>query len=514
MFRHLQMAKTLFLPAFLLAGFSYTFAQTVHDKDRILSSNRRDSTKTPLREPRMNEPPKLPFERSVIIYYKGPRTSSKSDARAVRDQPSGGETGDPKKSAGNFAAVRSPKAARTGILLQLEPRLIYYRVPGPSPSVMKTSETHLEKKTPAAVSSAKAESGPALNALSDPARKKQLQYSVQSNRFSGEAADFTASKLSVGLKVESIGPKPIEVRPAATKKSLPSLVTARPSELSMNLVPRPVPGSPVQPNLVDSKQDEARPVDLASPAEKTFADPVSHVGAAAYATAEVAEMNNSAVGLTIEANYSEAEALLRKAIEAEPGMAKLHRNLSIVYERMSKIDEAVVSAREAAKLAPDEPSVLEQLCALELATDNSENAIRCFEKLGSLRPLDVLSQTHYGTALFRSGKVDESLPVLEKAAASTPVLAEAQNAVGVVYYMQKRVDEAIEAFKRGVEAAPHLFKIRFNLGVAQLSIQNRAGAISQYNILKAENPELAGQLYRMLYGGQILFVDDMKSRKR
>ena len=80
--------------------------------------------------------------------------------------------------------------------------------------------------------------------------------------------------------------------------------------------------------------------------------------------------------------------------------------------------------------------------------------------------------------------------------------------------MQKRVDEAIEAFKRGVEAAPHLSKIRFNLGVAQLSIQNRAGAISQYNILKAENPELAGQLYRMLYGGQILFVDDMKSRKR
>ena len=84
----------------------------------------------------------------------------------------------------------------------------------------------------------------------------------------------------------------------------------------MNLVPRPVPGSPVQPNLVDSKQDEARPVDLASPAEKTFADPVSHVDAAAYATAEVAEMNNSAVGLTIEANYSEAESLLRKAIEA------------------------------------------------------------------------------------------------------------------------------------------------------------------------------------------------------
>ncbi|MEO8649272.1 MAG: hypothetical protein ABI539_08915 [Acidobacteriota bacterium] len=40
---------------------------------------------------------------------------------------------------------------------------------------------------------------------------------------------------------------------------------------------------------------------------------------------------------------------------------------------------------------------------------------------------------------------------------------------------------------------------RFNLGVVQLVKRNRPAVLSQYRILKGSNPNLADQLYKMLY---------------
>jgi tetratricopeptide (TPR) repeat protein len=219
---------------------------------------------------------------------------------------------------------------------------------------------------------------------------------------------------------------------------------------------------------------------------------------------EADKLNNTAVRLANESNYEDARALFERAIEAEPNMARYHRNLSVVFERMKKIDDALASARTAAKLAPSDPSVLEQLCGLELAKENTATALGCFEKLRSIEPLDALSETHYGIALFRSGKEAESLTILEKAVRSPHPLAEALNALGVVYYTKRRVEDAVAAFKSGVEISPDKYEIRYNLAIAQLSLRNRAAAISQYNILKTGDPKLADRLYRIISRNTVL----------
>jgi len=225
-------------------------------------------------------------------------------------------------------------------------------------------------------------------------------------------------------------------------------------------------------------------------------------------------MNNSAVQLTLDHKYAEAQELLDRAIQSEPTSAKFHRNLSVLFERMKKFDEALASARTAEKLAPSDPSVLDQLCGLELATGNTAIALGCYEKLKSIEPLDVLSQTYYGIALFRSNKRNEAIAVLEQAARSTPPNAVAMNTLGVMYYGSKRFEDAAAAFKNAVETDSELFEFRFNLAIAQLALRNKAAAISQYNIIKTGDPKLADQLYRMLNGDKVLSVNDAMRPRR
>jgi Flp pilus assembly protein TadD len=225
-------------------------------------------------------------------------------------------------------------------------------------------------------------------------------------------------------------------------------------------------------------------------------------------------LNNLAVRLSIENQNGEAIALLERAIEADATVAKFHRNLSIAFEQMKQFDKALASARTAAKLAPADPSILEQLCEMELITANTTAAIGCYEKLRSIVPLDALGQTYYGIALFKSGKEEESIKILEQAARSTPPIAEAMNVLGVVYYKRKQFDNAVSVLKNAVETSPDVLEMRYNLALAQLARGNKAAAISQYNIIKTGDRKLADQLYRVLQGDRVVSVSDMMRSKR
>jgi Flp pilus assembly protein TadD len=225
--------------------------------------------------------------------------------------------------------------------------------------------------------------------------------------------------------------------------------------------------------------------------------------------ANVASMNNEAVGLTKESRYDEALELLFQAVAAAPDSYRLHRNLSIVYENMKRLDEALASAETAVHLAPKEPSALIQLCGLLVLVQKATEAVGCYERLAALQPMDAMDQTYYGVALFRSGKLDSAVSVLEKAAMSA-VAGPTLNALGVCYYELKRFADAVTAFKQAVERTPDHSAIRFNLAIAQLAAGNREGAISQYRLLKTDDPKLAAQLYRILFSGKVVSVAELK----
>ena len=83
----------------------------------------------------------------------------------------------------------------------------------------------------------------------------------------------------------------------------------------------------------------------------------------------------------------------------------------------------------------------------------------------------------------------------------------------MLYYKKKRFAEAVAALKNAVEIAPEIYEIRYNLAIAQLALKNKAGAVSQYNILKTGDPKLAEQLARVLYADKLVFVSDAETKK-
>lgn len=225
---------------------------------------------------------------------------------------------------------------------------------------------------------------------------------------------------------------------------------------------------------------------------------------------EIADLNNAAIRLTRESRYDEATELLLRAIAEAPNRFRLHRNLSIVYEHMKRMDEALASAQTAVDIAPVEPTALTQLCGLELINGRGAEAVACYEKLRQTGPMDAMSQTFYGVALLRSGHHDRAVTVLEQAVAAVPANSSALNALGVAYFNKRRYTDAAASFKEAVESDPEQREIRFNLALTYVVLRNKEGAISQYRMLKGERPELAGQLYRILFRDKVVSVDQLK----
>ena len=255
-------------------------------------------------------------------------------------------------------------------------------------------------------------------------------------------------------------------------------------------------------NIEAASADANPPLAPSTESSTTAPAPNAHLNAIA--------LNNSAVELSKNSQFKEAEGLLLKAIEQDSSIYKFYRNLSIVYENTKRFEKALEAAEKAAALAPREPSVLMQLCGMKLITGKDAEAVACYEKLNEIAPPDNMTLTSYGVALLGTGKLDKAVVVLEKARASVPNSSVTLNTLGMAYYQQKRLADAVTTFKSAVEADPERCEIRFNLAVAQLAMRNRDGAISQYRLIKERNSELANQLFQIIFQGKVLSVDRLK----
>ena len=233
-------------------------------------------------------------------------------------------------------------------------------------------------------------------------------------------------------------------------------------------------------------------------------------GSTARPLSEVGRLNNSAVRLASEKRYEEAVDLLLKALVKRPNSSVLNRNLSVVYEDMKRFDAALSFAEAAVRLAPKEPLNLQQLCGLQLITGKPDDAVGCYKRLSSIRAMDLVDQTYYGVALYRSGKLDAAITVLEKAVGSPRVATATLNALGYCYYQKTRFDDAVSAFKHAIELRPDQPLVRFNLAIAQLAGGNREGALSQYKMLQTESRELADKLFQVLFRGKVVSIEDLK----
>ncbi|PYT01340.1 MAG: hypothetical protein DMF63_00365 [Acidobacteria bacterium] len=307
---------------------------------------------------------------------------------------------------------------------------------------------------------------------------------------------------------EALAAPPIPNAPAAVGTAKENPVVPTSSREAAAAAP-PLTNSPLETKPVTANALDASPSTVPATESKSTSETSSTV---ISASSNAVALNNSAIQLIRESRFEEASEQLRRAIDAKPDAYKLHRNLSIVYERLNKLDDALKSAEAAMKLAPGEPSAVMQLCSVQLQVQKYSEALHCYENLRKLGPLDTVSQTSYGVALLRSGETRNAIAVLEKVAATVPLTSQTLNALGVAYFDDKRFADAVSAFKKAVEVDPDQHGLRFNLAIAYLSKGNKEGALSQYRILKESDARLAEQLYLILFRDKVVSADQLRSR--
>ena len=222
--------------------------------------------------------------------------------------------------------------------------------------------------------------------------------------------------------------------------------------------------------------------------------------------------NNVGAAFFLRQQYDKAEAAIRHAI-ALNGHPAFLTNLSIVYETENRVPEAINAVQRAVNQAPRYARGRAQLCELMLTARRIPDTVLCYEEMGKIVTLDAASQTYYSVALLRAGQAQKAIDLVTPLASGSQPTALMFNVLGGAYFAKKRYKQASEAFKRGVEIDPDSPHLRYNLAMALSATDNRAGAMSQYDLMKDKDPKLADQLYRTLYRDKITFVDDQTAKR-
>ena len=222
--------------------------------------------------------------------------------------------------------------------------------------------------------------------------------------------------------------------------------------------------------------------------------------------------NNIGASYFERKTYDKSETALRHAIALNNHPAFL-TNLSIVYDVQGKKSEATTMAQRAVAQAPRYYRARSQLCQLTMDSKRDADTVACFEEMSKFTQLDPLDQTYYALVLMRCHELDKAISILTPLVQGPQPTALMLNTLGNAYYYKKRYSKAADAFKRGTEIDPDNAELRFNLAISLTAVNNREGALSQYDLMKDHNPKLAEQLYRYLYRDKIIFVDQQGASK-
>ncbi|MBI4825827.1 MAG: tetratricopeptide repeat protein [Nitrospirae bacterium] len=196
----------------------------------------------------------------------------------------------------------------------------------------------------------------------------------------------------------------------------------------------------------------------------------------------------------------EAAQVLREAIRLKPGFAEAHYYLGIACEKLDRNKEAIKAYKEAVRLSPD-------------FTDAHFSLGVIYGKKGMYKEsLDALKQAirldndfpdayyYMGIAYANLGMFKEGIEANKQAVKLKPDFADAYYNLGIANQKTGNYKDAISSLQQAVKLKPGFAEAHYYLGILYLTSNNKTAAIESHNILKVLNKELAGKLFKLIYG--------------
>jgi tetratricopeptide (TPR) repeat protein len=149
------------------------------------------------------------------------------------------------------------------------------------------------------------------------------------------------------------------------------------------------------------------------------------------------------------------------------------------------------------------PGALHMVGLALLAQGRASDAVAPLEQAAGARA-DAVIETHLGIALRQLGRLEQALPVLERATTRQPAFPLAFQELGVLLSSLRRLAEAQAVLERGLEVAPAMAELSVVLGGVFLERLDRPNAKLAFARALACAPGHAGALY----GLGTLLMDD------
>src|SRR5262249_4690493 len=158
-------------------------------------------------------------------------------------------------------------------------------------------------------------------------------------------------------------------------------------------------------------------------------------------------------------HYPQAVTDYSKAIDALPKDAMnrwaVYYARGIAYHESGKLSDAERDLKEALRLSPDQPDVLNFLGYSWVDQKrNMSDAVKMLEKAHTLRPLDGYIADSVGWAYYRMGRYDDAAMALEEAVLLAPGTSEINDHLGDAYWHVGRKIEARFQWRHALSLDP------------------------------------------------------------
>jgi Flp pilus assembly protein TadD len=153
-------------------------------------------------------------------------------------------------------------------------------------------------------------------------------------------------------------------------------------------------------------------------------------------------------------NLEEAVQLLEQTLQHDPANAAIESALAGYLAFRGRSDEAVLHARRAVELAPEDEVAARNQCALEMRAKNYGACVVAARHALSLNPADLDIHFQLAVALMKLGQFPEAVVQFSAAVKAKPTWPEAQFYLGLCFLDQGKRDDSIGPLREAVRLNP------------------------------------------------------------
>ena len=189
--------------------------------------------------------------------------------------------------------------------------------------------------------------------------------------------------------------------------------------------------------------------------------------------------------------WHDSETLWRYAIEVDPGCAICLHNLGVSLGRRGEFTEAQALLDRAIALRPDQSEFHGNYGPLLIQMGRRSDGITRLRYRLERNPRDVNARVNLGIALVEDGRPAEAVAELEQALRVRPDSVPALTSLGRALLADGRAEPARGAFERALAIDPASPFAHLGLARAHLARGDRAAARDQIPVLARLDPQLA-----------------------